>query len=200
MMFIPVATVAVNHHLTMVGHFDKLKSSPTLRFVVFGAMCYTAVSVQGSLTSLRVVNETVHFTHYTVAHAHLGVYAFFSMVMFGAFYYVLPRLLNSEWHSARLIRMHFWCSAAGIILYWAPLTWGGWIQGRRMLDPDVPFLDVVAYTVPWLHLRSGAGLLIAAGHAAFAVLVWNMLKHRGAALTGPTLLRRPRAAAERGTV
>jgi len=84
MMFIPVVTVAINHHFTMKGHFKALLWSPTLRFVVFGAMSYTLVSVQGSLTALRSVNHVTHFTHYTVAHAHLGVYAFASMSFFGA--------------------------------------------------------------------------------------------------------------------
>jgi cytochrome c oxidase cbb3-type subunit 1 len=188
MMFVPVITVAVNHHLTMVGNFGKLKVSPTLRFVVFGAMSYTAVSVQGSLTSLRTINETTHFTHYTIAHAHLGVYAFFSMMMFGAMYYIMPRLLNSEWHSARLIRVHFWTTAAGIAFYWIGLTWGGVIQGLMMNNPDIPFLDIVAKMNPYLHSRSVAGVLMTIGHISFAVLVWKMIRRQGALLRGPTLL------------
>ena len=198
MMFIPVITVAVNHHLTMAGHFDKLKYSPTLRFVVFGAMCYTAVSVQGSLTSLRTVNEINHFTHYTIAHAHLGVYAFFTMMMFGAFYYVMPRLLNSEWHSARLIRVHFWSCAAGIAFYWVSLTWGGWLQGLMMKDAKIPFLQIVSAMKPYLHARTTAGALMTVGHVAFAILVWNMLRQRGARLLGPTLLRVPRPPSDKG--
>ena len=35
---IPVATVGLNHHLTMQGYFPLLRYSPTLRFTVFGAM------------------------------------------------------------------------------------------------------------------------------------------------------------------
>ncbi len=192
MMFVPVITVAVNHHLTMVGHFSKLKVSPTLRFVVFGAMSYTAVSVQGSLTSLRTVNEVTHFTHYTIAHAHLGVYSFFTMTMFGAMYYIMPRLLSSEWHSAGLIRLHFWTTAAGMAMYWIGLTWGGVTQGRMMNNPDIPFLDIVGEMIPYLYSRSVAGVLLTVGHVAFAVLAWKMIRRRGALMKGPTLLgRRP---------
>jgi cytochrome c oxidase cbb3-type subunit I len=188
MMFIPVITVAINHHLTMIGSFHRLKTSPTLRFVVFGGMCYTLVSIQGSLTSLRSVNEVNHFTHYTIAHAHLGVYAFFSMTMFGAMYYILPRLLERDWSSARLMKVHFWCVALGIASYWGVLTWGGWLQGLAMNNPDVPFLDVVARTVPYLWSRTASGILMAAGHVSFAVLVFRILKGRAAARPGPTLL------------
>lgn len=189
MMFIPVTVVAINHHMTMVGNFHRLKTSPTLRFIVFGGMAYTVVSYQGSLQALRTVNEVSHFTHYTVAHAHLGVYAFFTMVMFGSVYYIAPRLLNREWFSARLIKVHFWGTAAGMALYWVSLTWGGWLQGMRMNDPDVPFLDIVDMTIPYLGARSVAGVLMTIGHIAFLVLAWRMFTLRGAELRGPTLLR-----------
>jgi len=184
-MFVPVITVAVNHHMTMVGHFHHLKTSPTLRFVVYGAMCYTAVSVQGSLQALRSVNEVTHFTHYTVAHAHLGVYAFYTMIIFGSVYYIMPRLTGHEWASARLIKLHFWTTAIGMAMYWIGLSWGGWIQGRLMNDPDVPFLDIVARTIPYLWSRSVAGVLLTIGHIAFAVLVVRMVHRARRFGTGP---------------
>jgi len=196
MMFIPVTVVAINHHMTMVGHFKRLKDSPTLRFIVFGGMAYTVVSYQGSTQALRSFNEISHFTHYTVAHAHLGVYAFFTMVMFGTVYYVAPRLTGREWASAGLIRVHFWGTALGMMLYWVGLSWGGWLQGKMMVDPDVPFLDLVAETIPYLWSRSAAGVLMTVGHVAFAILAWKMFFDREAGLQrGPTLLsRRPEPA------
>jgi cytochrome c oxidase cbb3-type subunit 1 len=60
-------------------------------------MAYTLVSFQGSLQALRVVNEVGHFTHFTIAHAHLGMYGFVTMIAFGAMYFVLPRLTGREW-------------------------------------------------------------------------------------------------------
>src|SRR5213596_2434422 len=44
---IPVATVGLNHHMTMQGYFPLLRYSPTLRFTVFGAMSYTVFSLVG---------------------------------------------------------------------------------------------------------------------------------------------------------
>ena len=128
MMFVPVITVAINHHMTMVGRFHLLR---TVRRCdsVFGAMCYTAVSFQGSIEALRSVSQVAHFTHYTVAHAHLGMYAFYTMIMFGAMYYVIPRLTRNEWSSPRLIKVHFWTCALGIGLYFVALSWAGWYQG-----------------------------------------------------------------------
>jgi len=174
MMTIPVVIVGINHHCTMWGSFHRLKDSPVLRFMVFGGMSYTVTSLHGVLLALRSVSEVTHFTHSTIAHAHQGMYAFFTMVMFGAMYYILPRVLQVEWPSARGIRIHFWATAIGIMLYLVPLTIGGVLEGLAMTNPDVPFLDpnkpsVVTLTLPYLKFRSCSGLLIALGHVAFAV-------------------------------
>ncbi|MGA2446146.1 MAG: cbb3-type cytochrome c oxidase subunit I [Opitutaceae bacterium] len=194
MMVIPVVVTAINHHLTMVGSFGALRSSPTLRFVVFGAVNYTVVSLIGSTMAIRSVNEITHFTHFTVAHAHQGMYAFFTMVMFGAVYYILPRLLLKEWPSAALIRTHFWAAAIGVTLYWVDLSIGGWIQGMEMNNANIAFLDVVRHTIPFLFVRSGAGIIMTIGHLAFAVnVVWMLCARRPAGATAPTLFHNPPA-------
>lgn len=191
MMLVPVITVAVNHHLTMVGHFSALRWSPTLRFVVFGAMSYTVVSLQGVVTAIRSVNRVVHFTHYTIAHAHLGMYAFATMVMFGAIYYMIPRVMGREWPSAGLIRIHFWGSAVGVLFYWAALTVGGIEQGVNLQNADVPFLEIVAKTMPYLRMRTWAGVLMTIGHLAFAISLIRVLLGKTRAAGEPTLLGIP---------
>jgi cytochrome c oxidase cbb3-type subunit 1 len=188
MMVVPVVTVAVNHHMTMVGHFSALRWSPTLRFVVFGAMSYTLVSLQGSLTAIRAVQRVTHFTHYTVAHAHLGMYAFATMIMFGSIYYMVPRVIGREWPSATLIRVHFWGSALGITLYFGALTVGGIEQGFNLQNAEMPFLDVVRKTIPYLHLRTLAGIMLTIAHVAFAISVIRVLFGKTRSAGEPTLL------------
>jgi cytochrome c oxidase cbb3-type subunit 1 len=180
MMLIPVITVAINHHMTMWGHFHKLRYSPTLRFIVVGAMCYTLTSLQGVASALRSVSEVTHFTHHTIAHAHLGMYGFFTMVMFGSMYYILPRITLREWPSQSLISAHFWGAFIGLILYVVPLSYGGVLQGLAMNNPEIPFIKVVAGTLPYLQLRTVAGLILAGGHVAFlANIVWMLCRVLG---------------------
>lgn len=190
MMVIPVFVTAINHHMTTVGHFKTVWQSPTLRFVVFGAMSYTLSSFIGSSMALREVSCVTHFTHAVVGHAHHGAYGFFTMVMFGAIYYMMPRLLNREWPSARLIRIHFWCAALGITLMAVALHIGGWIQGMEMNTPDILFLDVVRNSIPWLKARSVSGILLATGHVAFFInFIWMLCFSKSSAPnTGPTLI------------
>ena len=198
MMVIPVFAVAVNQHMTVLGSFRALAYSPTLRFIVLGAMMYTAASVQGSLEALRSVNTVTHFTHYTVAHAHLGLYGFFSMVMFGSIYFIMPRVMNWEWPYPKLISLHFWLVLVGFAIYFIWLTIGGWLQGLAMLDEKTPFMQSVALTLPYLKARSIGGGLMTLGHLVFAAhffaMGWKFGPRRlGAALLGTSIFTRLKA-------
>ncbi len=195
MMVIPVFAVAVNQHMTVLGNFRALIYSPTLRFIVLGAMMYTAASVQGSLEALRAVNTVTHFTHFTIAHAHLGLYGFFSMVMFGSIYFIMPRVMNWEWPYPKLISLHFWLVVVGFAIYFIWLSIGGWLQGLAMLDEKTPFMQSVAITLPYLKARSIGGGLMTLGHLVFAghffAMGWKFGPQRlGAALLGTSLFTR----------
>jgi cytochrome c oxidase cbb3-type subunit I len=180
-MFIPVVATAINLHMTVVGRFGALRYSPTLRFVVIGALAYTAVSLQGSFTALREVNRVTHFTHWTVAHSHVGGYLFVSFIAFGAMYYIIPRLVGHEWPSEKLIRWHFNLVLAGIAIYVVALSWAGVAQGLALLDPAIPFQESVRRTIPGLWGRSLGGLILTAGHFVFAYHFWLMVRTPGGA-------------------
>ncbi|MBE7417433.1 MAG: cbb3-type cytochrome c oxidase subunit I [Ideonella sp.] len=167
MMIIPVAAFTINMAGTMWGRMHLARYSPTLRFMMFGGLMYMLSSLQGSFEALRSVNQIAHFTHFTVAHAHLGAYGFVTMVLFGAIYFMLPRVLHWEWPYPRLISLHFWLAAIGIGIYFVGLTIGGWLQGLAMLDASRPFMDSVAVTIPWLQWRSVGGALMVASHLVF---------------------------------
>lgn len=190
MMAIPVIAVAVNHHMTVAPFWRLLLHSPTLRFVVLGAMMYTFASLQGSMEALRSINTITHFTHYTVAHAHMGVYGFYSFVMFGSIYFIMPRLTGWEWPHAWAISLHFWLVFGGFAIYFWPLTVGGWLQGLAMLDAARPFMESVALTQPYLIARSVGGTLMTLGHLVFATHFLMVVLREG-----PRRDREPRLAA-----
>jgi cytochrome c oxidase cbb3-type subunit 1 len=193
MMVIPVVAVAVNHHMTVAKHWRLLFYSPTLRFVTLGAMMYTLSSIQGSIEALRVVNTVTHFTHYTVAHAHLGAYGFFSFVMFGSIYFILPRITGREWPYPRAITAHFWLVTVGFAVYFIPLTIGGWLQGLAMLDASKPFIESVEVTRPYLLARSVGGSLMTLGHVVFATHALSTLLSGGPVRDDAAMFRERRA-------
>ncbi|SMF25480.1 cbb3-type cytochrome c oxidase subunit I [Pseudobacteriovorax antillogorgiicola] len=176
MMLIPVISVAINHHMTAFRHLGAVRDMLPLRFVVMGAMMYTLASVQGSLHSLRALSRITHFTHYTVSHAHLGAYGFASFILFGACYFVIPKVLQTNWPYRRLISLHFWLALIGIAIYVIFLGIGGWLQGVKMLDANASFMESVLVTIPYLKARSFGGLLLTIGHMVFMIHFILILK------------------------
>ena len=185
---IPVATVGLNHHMTMQGYFPMMRYSPTLRFTVFGAISYTVFSGLGVLISLRSVARYVHFTQVSIAYSHLGLYAFFTMVMFGSMYYIVPRLVGREWRYATLIKLHFWSSAYGVGLMVLMLLIGGFAQGTDLNDPSLPFTESTQTVLPYLRGRSLSGILLTVSHFVFAFHFGLMLFGLGRTASLPTFL------------
>src|SRR5437660_2362208 len=183
---IPVATVGLNHHMTMQGYFPVMRYSPTLRFTVFGAMSYTVFSIIGILISLRSTARYLHFTEASIAYSHLGLYAFFTMVMFGSMYYTVPRLVGREWRYATLIKLHFWASAYGVGLMSLMLLVGGLTQGADQNDTSMTFIESVASVLPYVRGRTVAALLLTVSHFIFAFHFVLMLFGLGRISTVPT--------------
>src|SRR6476646_10424428 len=185
---IPVATVGLNHHMTMQGYFPLMRYSPTLRFTVFGAMSYTVFSVVGVLISLRSVARYVNFTQASIAYSHLGLYAFFTMVIFGSMYYIVPRLVGREWRYASLIKLHFWASAYGIGLMVLLLLVGGFVQGINLNDPTLAFSETTQTILPYLRGCTLSWILLIVSHCVFAFHFGLMLLGFGRTASVPTFL------------
>lgn len=185
---IPVATVGLNHHMTMRGNFGLLRYSPTLRFTVFGAIAYTVFSLFGVLISLRSIARFLHFSEASIAYTHMGLYAFFTMVMFGSMYYIVPRLVGREWRYASLIKLHFWSSAYGVGLMVLMLVVGGLAQGANMNDASMAFTESTESILPYLRGRSLSGVLLTVSHVVFAYHFGLMLFGLGRTASVPTFL------------
>jgi cytochrome c oxidase cbb3-type subunit I len=185
---IPVATVGLNHHMTMQGYFGLLRYSPTLRFTIFGAISYTVFSALGVLLSLRSVARYLNFTQASVAYSHLGLYAFFSMIMFGSMYYIVPRLVGREWRYATLIRLHFWASVYGVALMTLMLLASAVVEGADLNDPTIAFTESTESLLPYLRGRSLSGMLMTLAHFVFAFHFGLMLFGFGRASSVPTFL------------
>ena len=178
MMAVPVSVIAINLHMTVLGCLGKVWRSPALRFIVFGTLAYTLAGFVASVTALQSVNVMTQFTHFTIGYAHQVTYAFFTMILFGGIYYMMPRMLKCEWPSAFLIHVHFWGSAIGITVMIGALLMGGVIQGLQMNDAEIPFIDTVQATLPWLKARSISGILLTVAHFAFALHFFSMVFSR----------------------
>ncbi len=184
---LPLAAITTNLLGTMSHRYGGLRHSPSLRFVVVGVCCFVAATVASVLFGFRSVNEVVHFTLISVAGGHLLMYGFVSFALFGAVYYIVPRLLGTEWASSALIRSHFWYATVGLGLIVVSSLLGGLVQGLGLDDPKVPMIAVLSFVKPFLASNLVATLLMLVGHVCLIASFSLILVRIGYAAT----MRRP---------
>jgi cytochrome c oxidase cbb3-type subunit I len=191
LMLIPALAAAANFHLTMKGDVRGLRDNLALRFVVTGTMIYTVYSFLGSIISARSLAQFTQFTFITVAHSQLGLFGFYSMILFGALYYIVPRLLNRPWLFPELIEAHFWLVVVGLGLIAVDLTIGGLIQGFGLEDPQIPMVAVNDLLEPFLAIQNFGALLLVVANLGFAIaftlilLISSPVRRRRAAVEQP---------------
>jgi len=110
------------------------------------------------------------------------------MIMFGAMYYIVPRLVGREWRYASMIKLHFWASTYGIGLMVLMLLAGGAVQGRDLNNAALAFTDSTQTILPYLRGRSLSGLLLTLAHFVFAFHFGMMLFGLGRTASVPTFL------------
>jgi cytochrome c oxidase cbb3-type subunit I len=164
---IPILAVAVNIQQTSCGQAPGA-GGPSFWFISFGMLAYVIAGLMGSVCSIARISVVTNFTWFIPAQAQLFIYGFFVMTMFGAIYYIVPRLTQTEFPSSKLVRWHFWLAAAGVVFYVVPLALGGIKQGLAMNNPNVPFLDVVKGTLMSLRMSTTGDLLVLAS----SLIMW----------------------------
>jgi cytochrome c oxidase cbb3-type subunit 1 len=191
LLLVPVGVVALNHHLTSGGFAALVGSSPTIRFSVFGAMAYTAMSLVLAGMSVLSVSRLTQFTFAGAGFNSLAIYAFFSMCMFGAIYFILPRVSGCEWPFAKLIQIHFWFSVYGTIALVACLFIAGFSQGFSIQNPenwDLSFRGPAEKATAWVRGTSIAWAFLFVANLAFFFQVVLMALRLGRRTSGsPTL-------------
>ncbi|MEZ5300037.1 MAG: cbb3-type cytochrome c oxidase subunit I [Verrucomicrobiales bacterium] len=187
-MVLPVLAVALNHHLSVKGHHALVQYSPSLRFTFFGALSYTIYSILAAIFGTLGASPLTQFTLVGQGMTLYAVYAFFSMCMFGAIYFIMPRLAGCEWVSRRLIRFHFWTSAYGSLAMIGCLLIGGFFQGASAEKPEVGWYAVVESAKPLLVGQAFAWAFILVSNLGFLFHLALMVFRLGRRSPKPTLI------------
>ena len=170
-----VVIVVVNLFGTLSGRYAALKESMTLRFIFLGLLGFVAASLLNFALSLRGFAVIFQFTLVGELRDWLLFYGFFSLAMFGATYFIVPRLTGRAWRSGALVRAHYGASALGLVLLTVTLFVGGWEQGKMLGNAALPFADITKAMMPWFTARSVGLMLLAVGHLAFLVnFCWSI--------------------------
>jgi cytochrome c oxidase cbb3-type subunit 1 len=169
LMAVPLATIALTVHRTLDGKWSKLTTNPPLQFIAVGTIAFILAGLMKIAITGIDVTYPISFTWLTPAQAQLNSYGFFSLVMFGAIYSILPQLTQTEFPSPKLVCAHFWLALLGLLLSVVPLALGGIVEAHRLHNPSIAFMEVMKSTLPFLRVSTMGDLLIALGHLIFLV-------------------------------
>jgi len=171
-LLIPVSAFIINIFMTLRGSWRALYYSIPLRFAVTGAAFYLLASFQGSMQALRGFNVFIHFTNWSVAHAHLALLGFVAFSMMGVVYYIVPSICGCNLYSERLAWVHWWMTFIGFIAFFSVLTAAGLVQAAGF-SRGIPIVAIL----PGIHTmfigRAAAGAVIIAAQYLFA---YNMVR------------------------
>ncbi|MAM37051.1 cytochrome-c oxidase, cbb3-type subunit I (plasmid) [Sphingobium naphthae] len=169
----------INGLMTLNGAWDKIRTDPIIRMMVFALAFYGMATFEGPMLSIKAVNSLSHYTEWTIGHVHSGALGWNGMITFAAIYYLTPRLWGrSRLYSLRMINWHFWLATLGIVLYAAALWVAGITQGlmAREYGSDgylvYAFAEIVAAMKPYYAIRVLGGLLYLTGALIMVFNVW----------------------------
>jgi cytochrome c oxidase cbb3-type subunit 1 len=181
LLFIPVALIGISLITTTLEGEAKQgeHGGIVLPFLWLGAVFFVIAGISEQILSIRSANELLHFTMFREANRFLWIYGFFSFIVFGAMYYVVPRLLDFGWRSGLLVKAHYYASVYGILLVVAFISVGGVAQGLMLENPD-PAVTIVTAMEVSLSFRIATTMclsLVSIGNGIFALhLGWMLLE------------------------
>lgn len=177
-LFMAVAAFITNIIMSMRGSWRTFYYSVPLRFAILSVVWYLLVSVQGSTQALRSVNQWIHFTNWSVAHAHLALLGFATFAVMAGIYYMVPRLSNNYLYSDRLASIHWWLTIVGFIGFFMVLTAAGLVQSSAWFR-GIPISEIIPSLRPFYIGRAATGGLIILGQFVFVYnILRTMLGHR----------------------
>lgn len=169
MIVIGVIVIAINLLGTLKGQAAAANRSVTLRFIVISIAGFLLSAVLNLALSTRGFAAVAQFTLLDGLRDWVTFYACFSTAMFGAGYFLLPRLTGREWRFPALIKLHVGITALGVVLMVVGMAYAGWHQGHLLNDGAVAFSDVTQGMAFWFAFRTGVFGLLFLGHAAFFI-------------------------------
>jgi cytochrome c oxidase cbb3-type subunit I len=186
---VPAIAIGYSTLRTMLSDTSKFASSPTLRFTAAGVVCMIILGLAGAFVNLP--SSTLQISQFSITAYGmdiLAVYGCFSFVMFGAIYFIVPRLTRREWLSKRLIKMHFLFSMYGVIAVAVLAVLGGLIHGQGQEDFTHSWDSAAERAYPYLMATLIAWCFVLFSNFFFfmhLLLMWMRLGRRS---SHPTLL------------
>lgn len=146
-----------------VWELDHDYTNYTLLFifmcVVYSFIGFAWGSVMGGVPEFRhFVDHRMYGNLLVRAHAHINLLGWVECAIFGAIYYILPRLVKKPIYSMKLVKAHFWLHNFGLIGMVVFFSTAGLIGGAASLTASPDELEQLVK--PWLALVGIFGSIV----------------------------------------
>jgi cytochrome c oxidase cbb3-type subunit 1 len=190
-LFIPALAALYNQVKTMEGKLAWANYSPALRFAFFGSIAFVVGVALNVVIATFPVGKTLQLTQAQGGVDLVAVYGFFTMTIFGAIYFIVPRVVGCEWPNGQMIRFHFWFSAYGVGAIAAFMIFAGLAQGYVIGNYTEEFTTAVERGKPYLAALAIGWFLIGLSNISFVAQLGLMAIRRGRRdEEGPTLIHK----------
>jgi cytochrome c oxidase cbb3-type subunit 1 len=189
MIALPAVSAAWNLLRTVSGSGEVADHSPSLRFTIAGIVGLLVMAFAAVV--LNIPGKTLELTQFSLSgygFEILALYGFFSFIMFGAVYFIVPRVTRREWISRRLIKMHFLFSAYGLVTIALVALFGGLLQGIGQEDWKQPWENAADYAFPYAMATTVSWCFILFSNFFFFIHLTLMWLRLGRRSSHPTLL------------
>ncbi|HVU28084.1 MAG TPA: cbb3-type cytochrome c oxidase subunit I [Verrucomicrobiae bacterium] len=168
---LPLIAIAVVYGKTVCGANVQCKGGPFC-YIKFGTVAFLLSSVLLLATGCSHFSRVVGFTWFTSAQTQLQIFGFFAIVICGAIYELLPRVMDFELPFPKFVRLQHWLFMLGVALLVVSLAVGGIKQGLNNFDfqTQLPFLRVSTMGILLLLL----GSLLLAANIFVMTLKWKL--------------------------
>ena len=122
MLWAPSWGGMINGLLTLRGAWHLLRTDPIVQFFVAAITFYGMSTFEGPLLSIKSISAVGHYTDWIIGHVHSGALGWNGFLSFGMFYYLVPRLWNTQIFSKKLMSYHLWIGLTGILLYYISMV------------------------------------------------------------------------------
>ena len=188
LMLIPVLIVTVNQLMTLKEDPSIINYSPALKFTAAGIGFFIIFCILSALGSFLSIGKFTQISFTSIGYHLLAVYGFFSMVMFGAIYFIVPRLMGTEWPSLGGIQKHFILSVYGILILTVLHFFGGIWQSSAYSKFDAPLENAISAAKPYAIGASLAWIILWISVARFTLNLFLLVFRTGHREIYPTLV------------
>jgi cytochrome c oxidase cbb3-type subunit 1 len=112
--------------------------------IIYSIIGFTWGALMGGIADFRYfVDHRMHGNLIVRAHTHINLLGWVEMAIFGALYYVIPRLVKKPIYSMALVKWHFWVHNFGLIGMVVFFSTAGYVGGSASVTATPQEVEVL---------------------------------------------------------